>query len=61
MASFALIRHANMCPVFRVSTPSDNLRRLPFNILLSFLMLVVLHVAGILKALCNYAIAKATQ
>ena len=50
-----------MRPVLRVSTPSDNSHRLPFYILFSFLMLVVLHGAGILKALCNNAIAKATQ
>ena len=64
MAAFFALKYAYMRPVPRVSSPTDNLHRLPFYILLSLLMLSILHGASILKVVCilsiNYAIAKAT-
>lgn len=53
-----------MRSVFRGTIPADNLLRLPFYILFSLLMLVILHGASILKILLilsvNYALAKAS-
>ena len=64
MAAFFALKYAYMRPVLRVSTPTNNLHRLPFYIIFSLLMLTILHGASILKVLCilsiNYAIAKAT-
>lgn len=64
MATFFALKYAYMRPVLRVSTPTDNLHRIPFYILLSLLMLTILHGASILKVICilsiNYAITKAT-
>ena len=64
MAAFFALKHAYMRPFLRISAPADNLHRLPFYILFSFVMLSILHGASILKVLCilslNYVIARAT-
>lgn len=63
MAAFFALKYAYMRPVLRVSAPANNLHRLPFYIIVSFLMLSILHGTSILKVICilfiNYAIAKA--
>ncbi|KAH9991748.1 MBOAT-domain-containing protein [Russula vinacea] len=64
MAAFFALKYAYMRPFLRISAPADNLHRLPFYILFSFVMLSILHGASILKVLCilslNYVIARAT-
>ncbi|KAH9955917.1 MBOAT, membrane-bound O-acyltransferase family-domain-containing protein [Russula dissimulans] len=64
MAAFFGLKYAYMRPALRGSAPANNLHRVPFYILFSLLMLVILHGASMIKVLfilsVNYGLAKAT-
>jgi len=64
MAAFFGLKYAYMRRVSRDPAPANNLHRVPFYIIFSLLMLVILHGASIIKVLLilsvNYGLAKAT-
>jgi protein-cysteine N-palmitoyltransferase HHAT len=65
MATFFALKYAYTRPILRGSSPPTNyLHRVPFYLIFSLLMLIVLHGASVLKVLiilsANYGLAKAT-
>ena len=65
MATFFALKYAYTRPIFRGSSPpTNNLHRVPFYLIFSLLMLIILHGASVLKVLiilsANYVLAWAT-
>ncbi|KAH9070807.1 hypothetical protein EDB83DRAFT_2580159 [Lactarius deliciosus] len=64
MAAFFALNYADILPILRDSSPTNNLHHIPFYLIFSLLMLTVLRAASIIKVLiilsANYALAKAT-